>query len=305
MPECITPFTTENKRGQKIPVPCGKCLNCKKRLVSEWSFRLMQEDKISSSSYFITLTYDRENCPLSKNGYMDLQKSAIQNFFKRLRYYNESASNIKYFAVGEYGGRYKRPHYHILLFNAPLELIVGEKHARMVKNGLLELDGEKPFKCEAWKYGHITVGKVGEASVGYTCKYMLKDFKHMHRNDDRQPHFRLMSKKLGINYLTPKMVRWHGADLENRMFCNVGDKKCTMPRYYKKKLFVLLYEDEIERTRMQKDIGITVRFRMIREKGERIRRQYKDRSVYSWDKVQSDIQSFKTLDYLVSCRDKH
>lgn len=34
------------------------------------------------------------------------------------------------------------------------------------------------------------------------------------------------------------MIRWHKADLVNRMYCNIeGGKKISMPRYYKQKLY--------------------------------------------------------------------
>lgn len=236
-------------------VPCGKCLNCKKRRISNWSFRLMQEDKVSSSSYFLTLTYDLEHCPISKNGFMDLRKSDLQNFFKRLRFQHgneESGRGIKYYAVGEYGGRYMRPHYHIILFNARLEVIIGSKLARNVERGVIELDGKRPFMCDAWSprdtpIGHITIGKVSEASVGYTMKYISKVSRvPVHRNDDRQVEFSLMSKGLGECYLTKGMVEWHKADLENRQYCLLKDgKKISLPRYYKNKMLNEVEQNEL------------------------------------------------------------
>lgn len=237
---------------------------------------------------------------------MDLRKKDVQDFFKRLRYYNgeldvSNASTIKYFIVGEYGGNYRRPHYHLLIFNTKLELIIGKQHAKMIKRGVLTLDGRTPFNCVAWPKGHITIGNVSGAAVGYTCKYMLKDWKPMHRNDDRQPQFRLMSKGLGLNYLSPKMIAWHKADLVNRLFVNIdGGKKCSMPRYYKEKMFKAIFDDAIEAHRMKKDIGITVRFKMLKELGEKIR---KDKS-YSWNKLQSDIASFEKMKYQIKQREK-
>jgi hypothetical protein len=47
-----------------------------------------------------------------------------------------------------------------------------------------------------------------------------------------------MSKGLGKNYLSPAMKQWHLSDLENRIYCNTEDnKKITMPRYYKDKIY--------------------------------------------------------------------
>lgn len=179
---CLTPMTITNKRtDEKQSVPCGKCPKCLARRISGWSFRLMQEDKKSDSSHFITLTYAPDKVPISRNGFMSLNKRDIQLFFKRLRKAHgnkpgASAGGIKYYCAGEYGGKTWRPHYHILLFNAISELI-------------------EP----AWQNGHVDIGTVSVKSVGYTLKYICKPGRiPFHRNDDRIPEFSLMSKDSGL-----------------------------------------------------------------------------------------------------------
>lgn len=178
MGACLTPFLVKNKKtNEQVPVPCGKCPECLKRRVSGWSFRLLQEDKVADSSIFLTLTYDVSNVPLTKNGFMVLCKRDVQLFFKRLRRAHPAGHRpIRYYAVGEYGGRTNRPHYHVILFNAKPELIQ-----------------------EAWNLGQIHYGTVGGASVGYTLKYMCKPSRiPMHRNDDRIKEFSLMSKSWAL-----------------------------------------------------------------------------------------------------------
>lgn len=208
------------QNGNEIPVPCGRCAKCLKRRASGWSFRLMQQEKISQSAHFITLTYDTRHVHITKAGFMDLNKRDVQLFFKSLRKKSDrdlcKLYPIKYYAVGEYGTRTNRPHYHIILFNAELKLIQS-----------------------AWTLGQVHYGQVTGASVGYCLKYMQKPKRiPMHRNDDRTPEFGLFSKGLGANYLTPAMVKWHKDDLENRMYCNIeGNKKIAMPRYIKNKLY--------------------------------------------------------------------
>lgn len=239
----------KNREGQIVP--CGGCENCRKTRISNWSFRLLQEEKVSSSAYFLTLTYDSDNVPLTRAGYMDLSKRDLQLFFKRLRkgHSGNGESDIRYYAVGEYGGRYFRPHYHIILYNAELEILIGKKLATAVRRGSIELDGKRAFMCEAWSpydkpIGHITIGKVTEASVGYTMKYISKPSRvPQHRNDDRTPEFSTSSKGLGINYLSKAMIAWHKADMLNRQYCQTMDgKKICLPRYYKEKIL-----DEEER----------------------------------------------------------
>lgn len=257
MGQCITPFIAKTKdmTRPEVPVPCGKCPECVARRTSAWSFRLMQEDKISSMSNFITLTYDTKHVPISRAGYMSLSKRDIQLFFKRLRKLNEN--QIKYFMSGEYGSQTMRPHYHIILFNCAIETIQ-----------------------EAWALGRVHYGTVSGASVGYTLKYLSKPGRvPFHKNDDRQPEFRLMSKGLGKNYLTEQMTCWHKADLDNRVYVNLEDgKKCSMPRYYKDKIY-----SENERKRIAFNGAISQRQKQAEDKRT------------DHEKVHSDLAAFRRM----------
>lgn len=198
MAECTSPYLVRNKvrtltnDQDTIPVPCGKCPNCINRRSSGWSFRLMEEDKKAVSSSFITLTYDSKFVPLTSNGFMGLRKRDLQLFFKRLRFaqdrYNKlyqaqgkNVQPIKYYACGEYGGKTKRPHYHIILFNAKLELI---------QDAWIDAKSRTHL-------GQVHYGTVSGASVGYTLKYLQKRKRiPEHGRDDREKEFALMSKGL-------------------------------------------------------------------------------------------------------------
>lgn len=214
---CVNPFLLKTDTGI-VPCPCGKCHECLKKRVSQWSFRLMQESKISHTAQFITLTYDTKHVPLTNRGFMTLEKRDLQLFFKRLRkkQFGNEKGDIKYYACGEYGSKTMRPHYHIILFNADINLI-----------------------SHAWNLGHVHFGNISQASVGYTLKYINKTKKiPIHKNDDRKKEFSLMSKGLGKSYMSKQMIKWHKNDLENRMYCNIEDgKKISMPRYYKDKIY--------------------------------------------------------------------
>lgn len=150
----------------------------------------MQQFKVSQSAKFITLTYDTTTIPISGKGFRNLNPTDLQLFFKRLRKAHEhrpDAPTIKYYAVGEYGTKSWRPHYHVCLFNAQLDLI-------------------QP----AWGLGSIHYGDLNHASVGYTLKYMSKPPRiPLHRNDDRHPEFSRMSKGLGASYLSDNIRAWH------------------------------------------------------------------------------------------------
>lgn len=257
-----------------ITIPCGRCENCLKRKVSAWSFRLMQEDKYSDSSYFLTLTYGINTVPLSKNRFMEVRKRDLQLFFKRLRKahegFGDTSKPIKYYAVGEYGGKFKRPHYHIILFNARLECLINPKLAAYAKRGLIELDGTVPMDCKPWQHGHCTIGTVSGASVGYTMKYVAKPaFRPMHKNDDRMPEFSLSSQNLGLGYLTEKMKSWHRKDITGRQYV-VGEdgKKYSMPRYYRVKLLTLQEKEMLKAWNRMENMKPKTYENTARERGE-------------------------------------
>ena len=162
---------------------------------------------------------------------MSVSKTDVQKFFKRLRKIN--TEKLKYYCAAEYGTKGKRPHYHIILFNVDIETI-----------------------DRAWTLGRVHSGSVTEASVGYTLKYISKKQQiPTHARDDRQPEFSLMSKKMGANYITPQMKKFHLADLKNRMYITLKDgKKIAMPRYYKDKLYTQLQRQKIAKHMINREL---------------------------------------------------
>lgn len=223
---CISPLYLK-ERG--CDVPCGKCADCKARRISGWSFRLMKEAEIHTSAFFVTLTYEKP--PMTPKNFMTINKRDLQLFFKKIRKYGDT---IKYYACGEYGGKFDRPHYHVILFGAKVENIQ-----------------------RAWTHGYVHFGEVTGASVGYTLKYMAKDGKiPKHQNDDRLPEFALMSKKMGSNYMTTRMIKWHLLDLYNRYYVPLPDgKKIAMPRYYKEKIYTSLEREMIGKEMVNQQSG--------------------------------------------------
>lgn len=274
MAQCMNPIYLID---QGTHAACGRCFNCVARRASSWSFRLFYHGLNSDMAYFVTLTYDEAHVPRTPNGYKTLVRSkrrrpkgvkwpphphdefAIQGFFKRLRFaaFGSSQSKLKYYVCGEYGGHSFRPHYHALIFDLPLEFLVGAD-AKFVALEQLSLDGKVPYRCPSWSFGHITVGEVNGASIGYTLKYMQKPHRiPLHRNDDRCPEFANMSKGLGLSYLTANMVAWHKADLTERMYCSMDGKKICMPRYYKDKMYTDEERQEILIAFLKKPRNIT------------------------------------------------
>lgn len=218
---CDTPhFVHPDGYVRAIPVPCGRCPPCKKRRVNEWIFRLQNEHLNCFSAYFVTLTYAPDHITVTQNGFMTLVKKDVQLFIKRLRK-NETGSQkspIKYYAVGEYGDTFRRPHYHLIIFNIR--------------------DFDSVFK--AWTLGVVEVSQLNNPRIAYTLKYMNKDRRvPEHSSDDRVPEFSLMSKRLGSSYFeNPDVIRYHKDDIYNRLNVVRPDGVILqMPRYYRDNIF--------------------------------------------------------------------
>jgi hypothetical protein len=185
------------------------------RRTSVWTFRLKTHAKNANTSYFVTLTYDTRFVPITSRGFLTLDKRDVQLYFKKLRKAHPKDVVIKYYLAGEYGSKTFRPHYHIILFNADIELI-----------------------HKAWDKGEVHIGELTEASAAYTAKYINKGkIIPMHKNDDRLPEFSLMSKKLGINYLSEKIINYHRADIERNFITLEDGKKISLPRYFREKIW--------------------------------------------------------------------
>lgn len=195
-------------------VPCGKCIYCLNSKRNDWSFRLYQEQKQSTSAVFITLTYTDENLTWGASA-PTLVKQDFQLFMKRLRKHNEKwKTKIRYYAVGEYGTETQRPHYHAMLFNT---------HANVL-NKLTDI----------WKLGATHIGECNPATIRYLTKYVINNAQ---KHQDKLPQFSLMSRKPGIgeNYLKHN-ANYHKATSNLHVINDVGGFQ-TLPRFYQDKIW--------------------------------------------------------------------
>lgn len=229
--QCLEPISICNPKGlsaaDRITVPCGKCAACLQNRRGEWTTRLKIELEDATSAFFITLTYNEDHVTYGDGG-PTLVKSDLQKFLKRLRKFIEPYK-IRYYAVGEYGTTTNRPHYHIILFNLPVDKIDNVRKAWSDKQGQ--------------EIGHIDVGTVTGGSIHYVTKY------HINKNispDGVQPSFCLMSRQPAIGY---RYVEKYGVNHRNRpdraYILERGGEKLRLPRIYKDKLYTSLQREKI------------------------------------------------------------
>ena len=136
-PQKILIFNAATQQKEWKLLPCGKCLHCRITRVNEWVTRLYAQEKYSKNVYFITLDYSsfcmsdpsarllaaethavKHNININdKEGFHPLLlcRNHLQDYFKRLR--KNTGKKFQYFACGEYGSTYNRPHFHAIIFS--------------------------------------------------------------------------------------------------------------------------------------------------------------------------------------------
>lgn len=195
--------------------PCGRCLACRINQRRVWTHRIMLESYMHTNNSFLTLTYDDDHLPKDRS----LEPEELQKFIKRLRFY--FPEKIRFFAVGEYGDKTKRPHYHLALFG------LGVQHEEYVK--------------KSWDKGFILLGSLTFQSASYVGGYVTKKYVKF-KDDDlkgRIPEFSRSSNRPGIG--APAMAVLRNV-LKNRNMDDVptylrhGEKIFPLGRYLRNRL---------------------------------------------------------------------
>lgn len=188
-------------------------------------------------SYFVTLTYNDDNLIFADDEPC-LFKRDLQLHFKKLRKHLEPRS-IKYYAVGEYGDRGNRPHYHYLIFY----------------RGSLDRFRLMNLIKDNWEKGFSQVLPIHGAQ-GYVTKYVLK----FDERDHIVKPFAMISHGLGIDYLSQGVIKYHKDNLIPYAL-KPGGYRISLPRFYKVRLFSMfdrllmkkrsdLYRRELEYKRL-------------------------------------------------------
>lgn len=203
---------------QTIYVPCGQCVGCRLEYSRQWAMRCVHEFETAGRvGSFITLTYNPDNLP--PDGLV--HKEHFQKFFKRLR--KKFGNGIRFFACGEYGHNFKRPHYHAIIFGLQFpDLMI-----HTVKHGYQYY--RSPILERLWPYGFSLVGNVTFESAAYVARYVFKKQKGDDVDDSLQP-FVLMSRMPGLGH------DWYGK-YKNQIYPNdfivIRDGvTCKPPQYY-------------------------------------------------------------------------
>lgn len=174
--KCLQPIWSKKRNAF---VPCNDCYFCKTRKKFEWVSRLLMERYSYDNGYFITLTYNNDNLPSDSGvsyAHADYFLDELRKKFKNARF------GFSYYLMSEYGGRSRRPHYHMhLLTDAPLSFV-------------------NSTVSNLWKKGFIKIGTSTLKSIFYTSAFHLLPKEHKEANYPR-PNFHIISRGLGKSYI--------------------------------------------------------------------------------------------------------
>lgn len=240
-PQFLVDKQTGEVKNRAIVLPCGQCLGCRTAYAASWADRIMLESLDHDQSYFITLTYDPANVPISHTQDGDrvftLRPSDLQDFIKRVRRQQEynRENRIRFYAVGEYGTQFHRPHYHIIIFGLILDDLyeIGRN-----KTGRM-LHSSKVIEKE-WPFGRVEVDKMTWETAAYCARYTVKKLgkteSDFYKINGLVPEFSRMSRRpgIGMGYFEEHYKQIYSED-KIHIPTSDGSRTVKPPRYYDKK----------------------------------------------------------------------
>lgn len=206
-------------------------------------------------SSFLTLTYDDDNLPNDGS----LSPTHLKNFLKLLR--SKLPNQIRFYAVGEYGPKNLRPHYHLALFGVmPCQF----PQPSNLKGALTRNKTSKQITCsckncqflyDLWNKGIIYNGRLEKDSAQYVAGYIM-DKVNKDSTDllNLEPEFTRMSLQNGIglgfngeglhflkNFMETELGKKYYSEFGDVPHnINIGGKPWPLGRYLRRKLREML-----------------------------------------------------------------
>lgn len=169
-----------NVKFREILRDCGQCAGCRYRRRMDWAIRLEHEASFHRDAIFLTLTYDDDHLPHAGSLVIDHTSKFVRALRDHLRRKKIPAS-IRYFAVGEYGGEFGRPHYHLILFGwfpADASLAYTKHTFSQYSPEFQAMFGRQGIRHyssatidRVWKRGLAHFSTVSSATMQYVTKY--------------------------------------------------------------------------------------------------------------------------------------
>lgn len=244
----IVPICPDN-RLRSVPIPCGNCMECRKKRRNEWQVRLSEEIQENKNAKFVTLTFSDEK--LKK--YEEKVKEGIKGYERE-----NAAVSI---AVRKFLERWRKSEGKSVKHCLVTEL--GHKNTERIHlHGFIWTDKTNDFIARTWRYGNISIGNqkyyvkhikggrhgqvivkegsgtesyVNEKSVNYITKYINKiDTQHMYYKPKMY-----ISNGIGKAYITSSAAKYNAykGKATWEKYTRKDGSKLGLPKYYREKLY--------------------------------------------------------------------
>lgn len=254
----------------RLELPCGRCMQCRIAQAQDWATRCTHEASMhrhpdgTTNGCMITLTFENAGLELRELRYgthpSTLCVADWQLFAKRMRQHflrkqraeekqkgmeRQPLKPIKFFHVGEYGEKYKRPHYHALLFGQDFQEDATWGKDKNGNDYFLS-----PTLAKLWPYGNTEGRPLVQETISYVCRYVTKKLNGPMRNAALErldpdtgeiiqvaPEYATMSRggRTGEGIGATWFDRYRD-DVFPDNFVVMKGKKTRVPRYYTKRL---------------------------------------------------------------------
>lgn len=231
-----------------FPADCGKCLKCLIKRKAQWSFRMVEEQRMSFSSYFVTLTYEDKYLPWGdgkssvnindhkefisklkeseKPKNLALRPGISAEELKRANNNIKETGRLKYYGVSEYGDLKGRIHWHYILFNV-------RDIDNIINAWTVTLRDSEGNKYNGSPKGKVQIDECNVNTIDYVLKYMVKDHSGQ-EYETRSKERSFMSKGLGIGYVNDEFIDYINR-VDGNTVMNQRGREIPLPRYYRKK----------------------------------------------------------------------
>ena len=175
-------------------LPCGHCIACRRERRQDLTVLQSLEASLYDENWFLTLTYDDSKfstgiAPRS------LDKQHLRDFVISMRKYCAyHKATFRFFACGEYGDQYERPHYHLSLFGLSSSLLgISDDEDTLITRRKALYDGGRFLHCkhaqtdsngnffwqsdvisDRWRYGNHQIYRANRETFQYVAGYTVK-----------------------------------------------------------------------------------------------------------------------------------
>lgn len=205
----------------KLLVPCGGCLGCRLDKLALWTARCNYE-LFKGHSAFVTFTYDDYHLPYNDGSlFPTLRQDDLNHYIDNIRHKVKkmpllpkgNRKDFSYFACGEYGDKFSRPHYHVLFFG-------------------LDFKEFNPVFKSTWHNGMIKSLPVMSGGVRYVVDYMTKSVngslaEQMFDSKGIERPFKSVSRGLGS-----ELFFNHRDEIRKEHILKIGSRIIPVPSYY-------------------------------------------------------------------------